>query len=193
MRTRKMMALVAAAPVVALIALAFRVDRAARVDPPSQGAQAIVVLGARVLPSGHAAPALQRRAEMAAELFKAGRAPVLVFSGGASGSQPSEARIARDIAVSLGVPTDACVLEESSHSTAENAALTVPLLEARGIKDVLLVSDGYHLLRARAHFSALGITAHPVASGRPLNAGGRVYWTLREVAALLRRPWLLWT
>lgn len=192
MRTRKMMALVAVVPVVALIALALKVDSTARAGAPSHSAQAIVVLGARVLPSGHAAPALQRRAEMAAELFKEGRAPVVVFSGGSSGNQPSEARIARDIAVSLGVPADACVLEENSHSTAENAALTVPLLEARGIKDVLLVSDGYHLLRANAHFAALGITAHPVASGRPLTTGGRAYWTLREVAALLRRPWLLW-
>jgi uncharacterized SAM-binding protein YcdF (DUF218 family) len=189
---RKMVGLIAAVPVLALGALAFLVDRAARPVPSSQNAQAIVVLGARVLPSGHAAPALRRRAEMAAELYRAGRAPVVVFSGGSAGNQPSEASIARDIAVSLGVPPQACVLEDHSHSTAENAALTVPLLKERRIGEVLLVSDGYHLLRAQAHFTSLGITAHPVASGRELNAGGRAYWTLREVAALLRRPWLLW-
>jgi uncharacterized SAM-binding protein YcdF (DUF218 family) len=187
-----MVGLIVAVPVLVLGVLALRVDRRARQAPSEGNAQAIVVLGARVLPSGHAAPALQRRAEMAAELYRSGRAPLLVFSGGSSGTQPSEASIARDIAVSLGVPADSCVLEDHSHSTAENAQLTVPLLKARNIDDVLLVSDGYHLLRAQAHFAALGITAHPVASGRQLGPGTRAYWTLREVAALLRRPWLLW-
>ncbi len=186
------MAVIIAAPVLLLAVLAFSVDRRARMEPSSEKAQAIVVLGARVLPNGHAAPALQRRAERAAELYRAGRAPLLFFSGGSAGTQPSEASIARDIAVSLGVPAEVCVLEDKSHSTAENAALTVPLLKERGITDVLLVSDGYHLMRAQAHFAALGVTAHPVASGRELDTAGRMYWTLREVAALLRRPWLLW-
>jgi uncharacterized SAM-binding protein YcdF (DUF218 family) len=189
---RKMIAAIAVVPLFALGVLALRVDRAARKEAPMQNAQAIVVLGARVLPGGHAAPALQRRAEMAAQLYREGRAPLVVFSGGSAGGLPSEASIARDIAVSLGVPSEKCVLEDKSHSTAQNAALTVPLLEERGIKDVLLVSDGYHLLRATAHFASLGITAHAVASGRHLTPGAQVFWTLREVAALLRRPWLLW-
>src|SRR5947199_160404 len=79
-----------------------------------------------------------------------GRAPLIFFSGGASGTQPSEASIARDIAVAAGVPAAACVLEENSHSTADNAAFTTPLLRSRGISEVILVSDGYHLLRAQA-------------------------------------------
>src|SRR5581483_8150125 len=105
---RKMIAVIAAVPLIMLGLLAVQVDRAARKEPPMQNAQAIVVLGARVLPGGHAAPALQRRAEMAAQLYREGRAPLVVFSGGSAGGLPSEASIARDIAVSLGVPAERC-------------------------------------------------------------------------------------
>ena len=53
-----------------------------------------------------------------------------------------------------GVPATACVLEDQSHSTHQNAELTVPLLRERGVDEVLLVSDGYHLLRAQAQLIA---------------------------------------
>jgi uncharacterized SAM-binding protein YcdF (DUF218 family) len=178
-------------PLVGVTAVAWRVDRAARREPSTQSAKAIVVLGARVLPSGHAAPALQYRAEKAAELYRAGRAPLILFSGGSSPGLPSEASIARDLAVAAGVPPGACVLEDQSHTTAQNAELTAPLLKQRGIDEVLLVSDGYHLLRAQAQFARLGITTQPVPSGRRLGTTDWLTQTLRESLALWRRPWLL--
>jgi uncharacterized SAM-binding protein YcdF (DUF218 family) len=191
-RLIKVLALIFLLPVLLVLALAIRVDVAAHREPDPAKAPAIVVLGARVLPSGHAAPALQRRAEVATRLFLEGRAPLIFFSGGASGTQPSEASIARDIAVAAGVPATACVLEENSHSTADNAAFTTPLLRSRGISEVILVSDGYHLLRAQAHFKEYGITSHAVSTGRDLPLGERLHWTFREVFALLRDPKLLW-
>lgn len=172
-------------------AVALRVDAFARSRPAPRKAAAIVVLGARVLPSGEAAPALQRRAEKAAELYRQGLAPLMVFSGGVSGSLPSEARVARDIAVRLGVPAEACVLEEESHSTFQNAQLTAPLLKERQIDEVLLVTDGYHLLRANLQFTRAGIRSHPVASERSLSSADEAYWVVREAFALLRRPWIL--
>jgi uncharacterized SAM-binding protein YcdF (DUF218 family) len=186
-----MVALLLGLPVVLVAALAWRVDHVARRPAATVNARAIVMLGARVLPSGRAAPALEYRAEKAAELYLAGRAPLLVLTGGHVGKQPSEARIACDIAVRRGVPQSACLLEENSHSTYENVQNTAPLLAERGISEVILVSDGYHLLRAQAHFAAAGITTHPVRSDRVLSPGDRLFQTLREVAALLRRPWLI--
>jgi uncharacterized SAM-binding protein YcdF (DUF218 family) len=46
-------------------------------------------------------------------------------------------------------PDAELVLEEHATSTAENAALTVPLLVARGVSDAIVVSAPAHLLRAR--------------------------------------------
>jgi uncharacterized SAM-binding protein YcdF (DUF218 family) len=153
--------------------------------------KAIVMLGARVLPPGEASPTLARRAEKAAELYRRGLAPLVVFSGGVGRGLPSEARVASELAIALGVPREACVLEEASHSTWDNAHLTAPLLAARGIDEVLLVSDGYHLLRAQKSFAAAGIRARVVSSGRPLTRAAHFYWTVREAVALLKHPSLL--
>ena len=172
-------------------ALALRVDSFARSQPAPTKAAAIVVLGARVDASGQAAPALQRRAEKGAQLYLQGVAPLLVFSGGVSGVLPSEASVAREIAVKLGVPREACLLEEGSHSTFQNAQLTAPLLRERKIDEVVLVSDGYHLFRARLQFAKVGIRVQAVASERSLSAADQAYWTMREALALLRRPLML--
>ena len=180
----------AAAGAVAVLAL--RVDAFARSRPAVTKSAAIVVLGARVLPSGEAAAALQRRAEKAAELYRQGVAPLMIFSGGVAGTLPSEASVARDIAVKLGVPREACVLEENSHSTFENAQLTAPLLHQRKIDEVVLVSDGYHLLRSTLQFSRVGIRTQAVASERSLSSIDHAYWSVREAVALLRRPTLFW-
>ena len=172
-------------------ALAFRVDAFAKSRPAPTKAAAIVVLGARVEASGQAAPALQRRAEKGAELYRLGVAPLLIFSGGVAGTLPSEASVAREIAVKLGVPREACVVEENSHSTFQNAQLTAPLLRERKIDEVVLVSDGYHLLRARLQFAREGIQVQAVASERSLSSSDYAYWTVREAFALLRRPTML--
>ncbi len=172
--------------------LAHRVDAFARTARPPTRCAAIVVLGARVLPSGRAADALVGRAEKAAALYHQGLAPLVIFSGGASGSLPSEASVARDIAVRLGVPPEACLLEEQSHSTFENAQLTAPLLNQRKIAEVLLVSDRYHLLRASLQFAQVAIRTQPVGSDRRISARSHAYWTMREAFALLRRPAMLW-
>lgn len=180
-----------AASLGSVTAVAFRVDAFARARPAPRKAAAIVVLGARVQPNGEAAPALQRRAEKAAELYRQGLAPLMVFSGGVAGALPSEAKVARDIAVKLGVPAEACVLEEGSHSTFQNAQLTAPLLKERQIDEVLLVTDGYHLFRANQQFQNVGIRSVPVASERSLSSLDQAYWTVREALALLRRPFRL--
>ncbi len=183
-------ALVGAAFIIVAV-LWFRVAAFAQNRPAPTKAAAIVVLGARVLPDGTAAPALERRAEKGAELYRRGVAPLVFFSGGSSGTLPSEASVARDIAVKLGVPLSACVLEEDSHSTFENAQRTGPMLKQRHIDEVVLVSDGYHLLRATMQFTRVGIRAQAVASERTLTSTDSAYWTFREAVALLRRPTLL--
>ncbi len=167
---------------------AWRVHRAANRPPAAANAKAIVVLGARVLPSGRATPALQYRAETGAALFLAGRAPLIIFSGGGA---PSEASIARELAVTAGVPPEVCLVEEQSRSTYENAIFTAPMLKERGIDEILLVTDDFHLLRGAAHFARLGIKALPVSSGRLLDRRQRLVATAREALVLLRRPWLL--
>lgn len=156
--------------------------------------QAIVVLGARVLPGGVPSGALQARVERGVELFRRGRAPLLVFAGGVTTEPVPEALAARDLALELGVPPSACLVETASRTTEENAVFTARLLRERGIRRVWLVSDPFHLFRASRSFWRQGIDALPVSTGwRDRGRGQRelLLWSLREVPALLRRPGLL--
>lgn len=162
---------------------------------PVHTAQAIVVLGARVLPGGEPGSALRARVERAVALFHEGLAPLLVLSGGVGAHPPSEAQVMREVATALGVPEEACVLEERSRSTRENARYTSELLRARGITDVVVVSDAYHLFRARRSFRLEGFEVRTVAAaldGRNVSLVDRARWTIREALAIACRPSLLW-
>ncbi|WP_257461872.1 YdcF family protein [Archangium lipolyticum] len=173
--------------------LAFVVDRFGQRERATR-ADVVVVLGARVLPGGVPSPALRARVEKAVDLYHQGLAPRLLFSGGVGVNSPSEARVMRDVAVRLGVPADACLLEEQSHSTEQNARFSSALLRSLGARRVVVVSDPYHLLRARQYFRLHGFevsTSPAFLTDRNLRASGRFYWTVREAFALLAHPRVL--
>lgn len=88
----------------------------------------------------------------------------------------------------LGVPEAALVLESGSRTTRENAINTRPLLQARGINRILLVTSAQHMPRALATFRKLGIDA--IAAPTDFEASRPTgYWLLRWMpsAAALER------
>ncbi|MCL2012017.1 MAG: YdcF family protein [Cystobacterineae bacterium] len=165
--------------------------RASGTSPKKKG-EAIVVMGARVLPRGQPSKALRARAERAAQLFHEGTAPWVLISGGRVDMPKSEAQAGCEVLVQNQVPSQACLREEQSRSTAQNAEFSAPLLKQHNIGHIVLVSDGYHLLRACAYFRRQGFSVTPVASARTLPLRDEIYWTAREAVALLARPWVLW-
>ncbi|WP_426735496.1 YdcF family protein [Myxococcus faecalis] len=173
--------------------LALWVDRFGQRER-AESADVVVVLGARVLAGGVPSGALRARTEQAVALYQRGVASRLVFSGGVGVHPPSEARAMLALATRLGVPPEACVLEEESHSTDDNARLTSVLLRELGARRVVVVSDPYHLLRARQYFRLNGfevLTSPALRTERNLSWVDRCYWTMREAIALLLHPRLL--
>ena len=131
-------------------------------------AQALVLLGGGVSPpSGRATDinlgAAADRVWYAARLFHAGKAPLLLLSGGSDPQRHafSEARAMAVFLQDLGVPAPALVLEEDSRNTLENAAFSAKLLNERGIRHVLLVTSALHMPRALALLSAQGLQVEP--------------------------------
>lgn len=130
-----------------------------------------------VLGGGMSAPNAQRpyadlsaaadRVWHAARLFHAGKAPLLVLSGGpaAAPDSVSEAQAMRLFLRDLDVPDAAMVLEEHSGNTRQNAAMSAKLLGRRGVTQVLLVTSALHMARAAAHFEVAGLSVIPVATG----------------------------
>ncbi len=155
---------------------------------------AIVVLGAKVLRGGVPSGAMRARVEKAASLYRRRVADLVVLSGGVGESPPAEAELMQRLIVELGVPASACILESNSTSTRENARYAAEILRCRGIDEVVLVSDGYHLLRARGLFHRQGIAAHPSPAslaGRDLGPRDVARYIVREVIGLWRDPRVL--
>jgi uncharacterized SAM-binding protein YcdF (DUF218 family) len=131
-------------------------------------AQAIVVLGGALSPpTGRAVDsnlgAAADRVWHAAHLFHAGKAPLVLLSGGSDPQQYrySEARAMAGFLGDLGVPENAMLLEEASGTTRENAAFSAALLKQRGIHHVLLVTSALHMPRALKLFVEQGLDVEP--------------------------------
>ncbi len=148
---------------------------------PARGAwDAVIVAGCRVMPDGRPSPALERRVRTAVALWKAGRAPRIVMTGGVGENPPSEAEAAARLAHALGVPESALVRESQSTTTAENAQFAARVVDARR---VLVVSDTYHVLRCEWLFGRYFEEVRGV--GSTPEAWPRVRFALREVGAVL--------
>lgn len=127
----------------------------------AQTADVIVVLGAGLRRDGRPGPALLRRGARAAELYAEGYAPRLICSGGYPvRNTRSEADACREVLMANGVPQDAILLEDRSRSTEENALYTDEIMQANDWQSALVVTDGYHMLRARWIFALQGLNIY---------------------------------
>ncbi len=143
----------------------------ARVDTVAS-ADAIVILGGavgapkppRVYPDLNDA---SDRVWHAARLYRAGKASLIIASGGTvpwNDQRFREAPVMQRLLDSWGVPPDSVLLESSSANTYGNATYTADLVEERGLDRVLLVTSALHMRRALATFRSAGVDAVPAAT-----------------------------
>jgi len=129
--------------------------------PPDASAEAIVVLGGGTRPAlgPRRGPELNEAGDRvleAARLWREGRAPRVVASGGRPDGGPAEAGDAAALLRFLGVAGDAIMEEPLSRTTRENAIEVRRLLEPHGVRRILLVTSALHMPRAAAHFRSEG-------------------------------------
>jgi uncharacterized SAM-binding protein YcdF (DUF218 family) len=101
----------------------------------------------------------------AAWLYQEGAAPQVLASGGVVGvdgpSLESGAESMRQLLNTMGVPDEALWLEPQSRNTYENAVETKELLDAKGIRRIILVTSAMHMPRAQAIFAKQGFDIIP--------------------------------
>jgi len=171
--------LAATVPLLAIGTLAVTITRYGMTDR-ARPADVIIVLGG-------GEPGTTRRAQHAAALYHAGYAPVILCTGGGPAEHAStEAHRCAQVVQAAGVPADAVLLETTSRSTAENARETEAIMGAHGWQDGVLVSDNFHLWRARWLFEARHLRVYPSPAQQTtgsLPPGETIHAVLREVAA----------
>ena len=118
-------------------------------------AQAAVVPGAQVFANGRPTIALRGRVLTAVSLYKRGLVHTLVLSGGRNGTA-SQVAAMRSLALQQGVPSSAVLCDYQGVNTAATVRDTVPLLRARKLRRVIVVSDFYHLPRLKLAYASAG-------------------------------------
>lgn len=170
-----------------IVGLVLAIYWQARTDQ-AQPVDAIVVLGTAQF-NGRPAPVLQSRLDHALDLYRAGYAPTIVVSGGrAPGDQYTEAEASQIYLMEQGVPPSAIVLENEGRDSWQSMRGVADLLLTRGDRRVLLVSDGFHLLRVKLMARDLGLDPYgSAARDSPIVAGGsgELSHTIREAFGIV--------
>ncbi len=99
----------------------------------------------------------------AARLYRSGRAPRVIVTGGNVFEQPDGVRgeswYLAELLEEWGVPESAILIEESSRNTRQNALETKKILDRERLRTILLVTSAMHMPRALATFRGAGINA----------------------------------
>jgi uncharacterized SAM-binding protein YcdF (DUF218 family) len=163
------------AVVAAAVAIAGAEDQAGPVD-------AIVVLGAAQY-NGRPSPVFRARLDHAATLYRAGHAPIILVTGGIGRRDTlSEAAVGARYLVGRGLSRAAVVALPAGADTYASLAEVGGWFRGRGSRRVLLVSDGFHLLRLRVLAARLALDPYTSpAPDSPITANRRRY--LAYVAA----------
>lgn len=145
-------------------------------------AHAIVVLGAAQY-DGKPSPVLRARVDHAIQLWRRGLAPTLFVTGGKGpGDTTTEAAVARRYAMSHGVPASAIMVEGKSRSTSESLRSVSQMMRV-GRRDVILVSDPFHMLRLSILARRFGLNPRtsPTRTS-PITSNHAEFWryTLQE-------------
>ena len=177
-------ALVVAA-VVAYLAVTYLQVRAAAGRDEAVPSQAIVVFGAAQF-NGRPSPVLKARLDHAADLYHRQVAPVVVVTGGRqAGDRFTEATASASYLALRGVPNRRLLREVAGRSSWDSLAAAATFMRARGIHEVVLVSDPFHSFRIKAMAGELGLRGHPSATSTSPITGMRAQrYMARETLAV---------
>lgn len=145
------------------------------VDEPAAPADAVVVLGDDNFKGD--------RAFHAADLYRAGAAPVVVASGRMLRQNASVADLIQHDLESFGVPAASIVkLMHRADNTREEAGEVAHLVQARGWKSIIVVTSNYHTRRARFIFErVLPASIHlRVSAARDSDFDPAHWWESRQ-------------
>lgn len=154
----------------------------------AQPADAIVVLGAAQY-NGRPSEVFRARLDHALDLYQEGYAPLIVLTGGKQpGDAYTEAESGKQYLLDRGVPQSAIRWENEGRDTWQSMQGVVDVLEGSSVESLLIVSDGFHLLRTGLMARELGFTASGSASTEsPIRpwSGAELSYVIRETGGIL--------
>jgi SanA protein len=146
-----------------------------------------IVFGAGLWRNGTATPVLYDRVQVAAELYRAGKVEKLLMSGDNRFIDYNEPAVMREVALSLGVPEQAIVLDYAGRSTYDTCYRAHAIFQ---LDQAILVTQAFHLPRAIYLCNHLGVDSIGVEADRQVyRKSAMLYWNLRELMATVNALW----
>ena len=185
--------LAAAVTAFAALALALVIFVEARIvaagfASPAPGARYMLVLGARVRPTGPSV-LLEFRLDKAEEYLLANPDTVAILCGGQGADEPmTEAQAMYDDLIRRGIDAERLIMEDKSANTEQNITNAMALMEDT-TSPVVITTTGYHVYRALREARRLGLEN---VSGNPARCAWYtpLNYYAREFFAVMR-DWLL--
>jgi uncharacterized SAM-binding protein YcdF (DUF218 family) len=147
-------------------------------------ADTIVVFGARVYANGRPSDALADRVRTGCGLYLDGLADRMIFSGGPGDGDIHETESMRTMAVRLGVPKEAILLDTEGLNTQATVNNTSEIFDRLGVKRVLAVSHFYHLPRIKMSYQRRRWEVYTVPAKETYLLTQMPKYILREVPAI---------
>lgn len=149
-------------------------------------ADAGVILGAAVWGGNRPSPVLKERINKGYDIYHKNIVSKLVLTGGGSPNELTEGEVSKNLLLKYGVEPENLILENHSSSTIEQIHFVRDsLYQKNKWKNILLVSDIYHLPRALEICKFNNITADGIASDREISDWNAASFCLKESLALL--------
>lgn len=130
----------------------------------SQKADVCIVFGSTVDNEGNPSPQLKVRLDRAVELYKEALVKTFIVSGATDNSGNNQASVMKNYLMSNGVPSLSIIVDEQSVTTYDTAKKAKQVMENKGFESVILVTQHYHMTRARYTMQSFGVspiyTAH---------------------------------
>ena len=139
--------------------------------PENKQFDVIIVLGNPARNDGTPGSVMRERILKGVELYKAKKAPVIIFTGAAVQNKFAEASVMAQQAENSGVPAAAIIQDTVSRTTDQNAFNTAEIMKQRKMKSALVVTSPFHMKRSSYIFSHYRIEYACAPSNEPSETG----------------------
>ena len=152
-------------------------------------ADVILILGAAEY-NGRPSPILKARLDHGLELYRRGLAPLILTTGGAGGDPMfTEGGVGRAYLIKQGVPAEEIIVEMEGETTMHSTAASAEIMRRMGLKSCIVVSDGYHIFRAKRMLEERGLQVFGSPRANPAKASWKEWWLYARQAF----GYILWT
>jgi len=142
-----------------LVSLSLRIEKQSERDEANRS-DMIIVMGAAEY-RGRPSPVLRSRLDHALELYRDRYAPLILTTGGKGGDPKfTEAEVGRSYLIDRGIPPERIVVENQGETTAQSLAAAFEIMQRMGLRSCIVVSDGYHIYRAKEMLQFRGLEVY---------------------------------